>query len=184
MTTSKTFLSAFLPEMGNGMLASSLLQKMSRRRLHTIINKTSTNLRVPLEEELKTNIPNKGNGACIYRVPKNMIDVEPKAYTPNIISIGPYHHGSQYLRKMEELKWRFFHRLFDPSNLNGLKLEPVIDAMEELETETRRCYADAASQLGNQNFVLMMLIDGCFVVELLRELSKHNFSHGSPFVKR
>lgn len=59
---------------------------------------------------------------CIYRVPPNMRQVEPKAYRPNNISIGPYHYGDPRLQNMEMIKRKFFRRLFDANDVNGTKL--------------------------------------------------------------
>ncbi|GKV24674.1 hypothetical protein SLEP1_g34258 [Rubroshorea leprosula] len=82
---------------------------------------------------------------------------------------------------MEQLKWKFFHRLFDSSRPR-IKLDPVINAMEELEEEARGCYWGKI-QLSSENFVKMMLIDGCFIVELFKELEQHNFIY-APSIQR
>ncbi|KAK5837622.1 hypothetical protein PVK06_006349 [Gossypium arboreum] len=120
--------------------------------------------------------------ACIYRVPVNMRAVQPNAYAPTIISIGPYHLGQERLQAMEELKWKFFHHLFRPNQPNGVELDPAMKAMEDLEQDARRCYWDNAEQHSKHRFVRMMPVNGCFIVEVLREL-KHNFQC-DPFVKR
>ncbi|XWS62362.1 hypothetical protein CRYUN_Cryun06bG0004300 [Craigia yunnanensis] len=135
-----------------------------------------------LKEELEVKVPKDRQSACIYRVPVNMREVQPNAYTPNIISIGPYHHGEERLQEMEELKWEFFHRLFRQERPNGVDLEQVMKAMEELEQDARRCYWDKAEQHSKDKFVRIMLFDGCFIVELFRELKQNNF-HYSRFVK-
>ncbi|MBA0787787.1 hypothetical protein Gotri_025167 [Gossypium trilobum] len=84
---------------------------------------------------------------------------------------------------MEELKWKFFHRLFRPKQPNGVELDPAMKAMEDLEQDARRCYWDNAEQHSKDKFVRMMLVDGCFIVELLREL-KHNNFQCAPSVQR
>ncbi|MBA0557218.1 hypothetical protein Golob_027261 [Gossypium lobatum] len=56
-------------------------------------------------------------------------------------------------------------------------------AMEDLEQDARRCYWDNAEQHSKDKFVRMMLVDGCFIVELLREL-KHNNFQCAPSVQR
>ena len=54
---------------------------------------------------------------CIYKVPKTLRQVKKEAYTPKLISIGPFHHGEKELRDeenenvpsdMEMLKVRYF----------------------------------------------------------------------------
>ena len=45
---------------------------------------------------------------CIYRVPQRLRQVKQEAYTPKLISIGPFHHGKEELRDMETLKLRYY----------------------------------------------------------------------------
>ncbi|MGG6708085.1 UNVERIFIED_CONTAM: hypothetical protein ITH57_25515, partial [Salmonella enterica subsp. enterica serovar Weltevreden] len=33
------------------------------------------------------------SSCCIYRVPQSEMDVNGRTYHPQIVSIGPYHHG-------------------------------------------------------------------------------------------
>ncbi|GLT52996.1 hypothetical protein SLA2020_262960 [Shorea laevis] len=41
---------------------------------------------------------------CIYRVPNKLRDVNKEAYTPKLVSIGPFHHGLEELKGMERKK--------------------------------------------------------------------------------
>ena len=41
-------------------------------------------------------------------------------------------------------------------------------AMKEMEEKTRKCYSEDFGGIESDDFVRMMLIDGCFIVELLR----------------
>ncbi|GLT54628.1 hypothetical protein SLA2020_278110 [Shorea laevis] len=81
---------------------------------------------------------------------------------------------------MERLKQKFVHRLFDQ---NGVKLDLVKNALEKLEEEARICYSEEIP-LKSDKFVEMMLIDGCFIVELLREVWQHKSGHQIPFIQR
>lgn len=47
----------------------------------------------------------------IYRVPKIMREVDEKLYVPQMVSIGPYHHGKKELADMETHKWRAMHQV-------------------------------------------------------------------------
>ncbi|KAK6938587.1 Protein of unknown function DUF247, plant [Dillenia turbinata] len=105
----------------------------------------------------------------IYKVPRNLRRVETKAYRPSIISIGPFHHGAGSLQAMEKLKERYFSRLMHPSSQNAPKMETLLQAMRKLEEEARSCYSEAI-QLSSEKFTNMMVIDGCFIIELLREI--------------
>ena len=44
---------------------------------------------------------------CIYRVPKNLCRINKEAYSPKLISRGPFHHGKEEVRDMEKLKVRY-----------------------------------------------------------------------------
>ncbi|XP_030525425.1 UPF0481 protein At3g47200-like [Rhodamnia argentea] len=59
-------------------------------------------------------------------------------------------------------------RTAKPALLDALK-----EAMENLETETKACYSEEFDQIGSKEFVSMMVLDGCFVVELLRLYHDH-----------
>ncbi|OMO75009.1 hypothetical protein CCACVL1_16379 [Corchorus capsularis] len=171
--------------MRNSSLARLLL-KSTRRKFHGIAgNNEVSNWRAALKNDLAIKFPKERKTASIYKVPVKMREVQPDAYVPNIISIGPYHHGDKRLQEMEELKWDFFHRLFGPKKAPDIavELDHVMNAMEDLEQEARKCYWDEAEQIKKDKFVKIMLVDGCFIVELFRELKQSNF-HYCPSVKR
>lgn len=119
---------------------------------------------------------------CIYRVPSSMLQVEPKAYRPNNISIGPFHYGAPHLQKMEMLKTKFYCRLFDPNGVNGAKLEEAFKFLEEQQVNARRYYMDEI-KLSSDEFLQMMLVDGSFIVQLLRDLSECEFGQ-VPYLSR
>ncbi|XP_062025294.1 UPF0481 protein At3g47200-like isoform X2 [Rosa rugosa] len=131
---------------------------------------------------------------CIYKVPSTMRQVNRKAYEPNIVSIGPYHHGVESLQEMEKLKHTYFRRLFQPNyhdrlddEVVSLKKKKAVDdakkAMEELEVAARSCYSEQ-SKLSSKAFVKMMLIDGCFIIGLLRDSLQSDFEHTPSIIQR
>ena len=61
------------------------------------------NIDIPLVME-----PAKWPECCIYRAPKRLRNINKEAYTPKLISIGPFHLGDPELREMEMLKVRYF----------------------------------------------------------------------------
>ena len=59
--------------------------------------------------DIKTMIEHTEDGflsstCCIYEVPRTIRDLKKDAYTPKVISIGPFHHGNVRLQNMERRK--------------------------------------------------------------------------------
>ncbi|GMP55745.1 hypothetical protein CsSME_00020476 [Camellia sinensis var. sinensis] len=106
---------------------------------------------------------------CIFRVHDVLRNENKKAYEPEVVAIGPYHHGKDNLQPMEEHKLRYLKRLLN--RRNETSAERYIVAMRESEQKARKSYADPTS-LDSNKFVEMMLLDGCFIVELLRKNEK------------
>ncbi|KAK3221774.1 hypothetical protein Dsin_008799 [Dipteronia sinensis] len=102
----------------------------------------------------------------IYKVPQHLRDGEydHKAYVPQIVSLGPYHHGKKRLRQMDRHKWRSLHVVLKRTNQD---IKVYIDSMREREEKARACY-EGPIGLSSKEFVEMMVLDGCFVLELFR----------------
>lgn len=101
---------------------------------------------------------------CIYRLPQYLREGDDKAYIPQIVSLGPYHHNKKRLRSMDPHKWRAVHHILKRTD-HDIKL--YIDAIKELEERARACY-DGTLSLSSNEFVEMMVIDGCFILELFQ----------------
>ncbi|KAK2631112.1 hypothetical protein EUGRSUZ_L03390 [Eucalyptus grandis] len=102
----------------------------------------------------------------IFRVLHQLRQVNEKAYEPVILAIGPYHHGNDKFKFMEEQKLRYLQQL-----LKRRKEESVdryMPTLRELEQQARNCYEETID-LSQEKFLAMMLIDGCFIIELLRK---------------
>lgn len=143
--------------------------------------------RARLREKSRTLSPGQTDKSslCIYKVPSYIREAEPKAYEPNIVSIGPYHHGVEHLRPMEEVKLQFYARLLHSSGAEKAEhLDTIFNAMEDLETEARSCYRDGVN-LSRDEFIELMVIDGCFIVQLLRELGRDfGMNHVSKYMSK
>ncbi|KAK1292122.1 UPF0481 protein [Acorus calamus] len=100
----------------------------------------------------------------IFMVPGNLRALDPDAYEPGVVSIGPYHRGKERLRAMEEHKWRMARRLFDKHPED--KLEECLQKMMALEGRARSCYSERVD-MGSREFAEMMLLDGCFILGIL-----------------
>ncbi|KAL8475805.1 hypothetical protein ACS0TY_028458 [Phlomoides rotata] len=77
----------------------------------------------------------------IYRIPAYVVEINKRAYKPQIVSFGPYHHGLEYIEAMEEHKHHallhFLERSKDPLQSFVDALIPVVedlrDAYEQLD---------------------------------------------------
>ncbi|XP_074349507.1 uncharacterized protein LOC141689199 isoform X2 [Apium graveolens] len=123
--------------------------------------------------------------ASTYRVPNKLRAIKHEAYTPQMVSIGPYHRDKPDLRAMEEFKWRYMLAFVDrvvisdtentqrkEVNSESKEHSPEILALHkcskivsELEEEARAWYAEDMN-LDKHQLVEMLLVDGCFILEL------------------
>ncbi|XP_071725042.1 UPF0481 protein At3g47200-like [Rutidosis leptorrhynchoides] len=112
---------------------------------------------------------------CIFRVPQSLIEINEKAYQPHIVSIGPYHHGKEHLRMIEEHKGRLVGNLLDRSRKvhgGGVSLEMLIVAVAGMEGRIRQCYSESIDKFNSHELIQMMVLDGCFVIELFCVVGK------------
>ncbi|KAD2804484.1 hypothetical protein E3N88_37861 [Mikania micrantha] len=103
----------------------------------------------------------------IYRVPSCVTDLNKRAYRPQSVSFGPYHHGQPHLESMEENKHRallhFLKRYKKP-------FECYVEAVMEVVEDLKHAYSslDQKWHQDTVGFVKMMILDGCFMLEILR----------------
>ncbi|XP_041020533.1 UPF0481 protein At3g47200-like [Juglans microcarpa x Juglans regia] len=106
-------------------------------------------------------LPLSSNECCIYRIPTFLHKLNEEAYTPQVISIGPFHHGSKRLEPMEKLKLKYFQRFMQRIDFN---VEILVNAIKLNEESVRSCYAETI-KFSSDNFVKLMLVDGIFIIE-------------------
>lgn len=126
-----------------------------------------------INEEIKSNGPSivdqreQWKKHCIYKIPSRVTELNKKAYKPQAISFGPYHYGEEHLKPMEEHKHRalvhFLKRCEKP-------IELLIQCMDQVVQELRDSYKplDPIWILDTPKFLKMMILDGCFILEILR----------------
>jgi hypothetical protein len=109
---------------------------------------------------------------CIYKAPAALCDSNRASYTPRVISIGPFHHGSEKLMPMEIQKQRymkeFCKRLGGETKVQE-SLKVLWETIQSLEDKIKRCYADNTSvefSSVDNKFVKMILFDAVFIFEL------------------
>ncbi|PIA27152.1 hypothetical protein AQUCO_08300088v1 [Aquilegia coerulea] len=100
----------------------------------------------------------------IYRIPKCLREGDDRAYVPQIVSLGPYYYGRKRLKDMDKHKWRSLYQVLKRTN-HDIKL--YLNSMKELEEKARSCY-EGPIILSSNEFVEMLVLDGCFILELFR----------------
>ncbi|XP_027119054.1 UPF0481 protein At3g47200 [Coffea arabica] len=101
----------------------------------------------------------------IFRIHNLLRKVNESAYEPEIIAIGPYHHRKSDLKSMKDHKLLYLKLLLRQKNTDVKK---CVEAVEPLERDARKYYAEPIGpELSRQEFVKMMVLDGCFIIKLL-----------------
>ncbi|XP_047320062.1 UPF0481 protein At3g47200-like [Impatiens glandulifera] len=118
----------------------------------------------------------------IYRIPDSVININnKKAYKPQLVSFGPYHHGEEHLKSMEGHKERvllhFLKRSKKPLNLYVQSLSNLVKDLKESYDllEDFHVWNDYA-------FLKLMILDGCFMLEVLRTATQtlDDYAHNDP----
>ncbi|XP_068647713.1 UPF0481 protein At3g47200-like [Aristolochia californica] len=107
-------------------------------------------------------------GRCsIYGVPSYITARNDAAYRPQLVSVGPYHHGELRLKPMEEHKHRALYRVLERSGESVKKFQA---SLGEVVDQLMECYEQLGQKWRDDHnkFVELMLLDGCFLLEILR----------------
>nr|XP_018675956.1 PREDICTED: UPF0481 protein At3g47200-like [Musa acuminata subsp. malaccensis] len=128
--------------------------------------------------EIDDQTENTGNSAkkqqspkpSIYRVPAYIRRLKCHAYKPQIVSFGPYHHGDPNVMPMEEHKDRALTHFLKRANKS---LQDVRTAMAEVVQQLRGAYQSLDGKwAGDERFLHLMILDGCFMLEIIRVATK------------
>ncbi|WVZ90198.1 hypothetical protein U9M48_036524 [Paspalum notatum var. saurae] len=145
---------------------------------------------------------------CVYRVPACIKDLNRKAYQPQVVSLGPFHHGEPHLLPMDAHKRRalvhFLRRARRPLAEFAAAVagagERLEGAYEGLGDEWRRAGGGGSGgDEGYGRFVELMVTDGCFLLEVMRTatgwevndyaaedpvFSAHGLLYTVPYIRR
>ncbi|KAK2366708.1 hypothetical protein QL285_080058 [Trifolium repens] len=106
---------------------------------------------------------------CIYKVPQKIRQINPQAYTPRLISIGPFHSplGSNsddnHLHEMEELKLKYLKGFLNRTP--NVSVDELFSKVQVWENKIRNCYAGHVS-FNSKDFLKIIIVDACFIIEL------------------
>ncbi|KAG5520654.1 hypothetical protein RHGRI_033287 [Rhododendron griersonianum] len=168
------------------------------------MGKTLNDWAIKVEDELKlmttaeTAEMQQRNKQSIYKLPKCFTDLNKKAYMPQFVSFGPYHYWDPHLRAMEKHKRRAL--------LHFLKMSPkplasYIAALAKVAPNLKDSYGSHNYfwERDTDEFLKMMILDGCFMLEVLRTwtsqrthdysysdliFSEHGKLHVVPYIRR
>ncbi|XP_023514999.1 putative UPF0481 protein At3g02645 [Cucurbita pepo subsp. pepo] len=126
-------------------------------------------IRQSLEDE---ELEEKDNGVednevkvCIFNVPKPLMAIDPNSYTPNEVSIGPYHHWRVELYEMGRHKIAAAKRA--QNRLQSRNFRDLVDKMTKYEQKTRACYHKFLN-LNSETWAWMLAMDASFLLEFLQ----------------
>ncbi|XP_058736648.1 UPF0481 protein At3g47200-like [Vicia villosa] len=120
----------------------------------------------------------------IYKVPPRIRQANPQAYTPQVISIGPFHspYGSSsdnILHQMEQLKLKYLKGFLNRTNLS---LDDLVSKFQEWENRIRNCYAGLFT-FNSKDFLKIIIVDACFIIEhFLRFFRYKNWMQNDPIL--
>ncbi|XP_031259657.1 UPF0481 protein At3g47200-like [Pistacia vera] len=103
---------------------------------------------------------------CIYKVPKKLRKINNDAYTPHIVSIGPYHHDKgKWDNPKSNKEWKFDDmRNYKERYLEKFrKKEEIENFVKEEEQHIRACYEE---KIEDFDFIEMIVRDAVFIIEL------------------
>ncbi|XVE78416.1 hypothetical protein DITRI_Ditri13aG0143300 [Diplodiscus trichospermus] len=104
----------------------------------------------------------KGSSIIIFRTPFPELELQ----KPELVSIGPYHRGEKH--QLDKYKHSFLEKLLSRTRNNPERdIRFYVREIIALENRARACYSEDLL-MSSRDFVKMMLVDGCFAIELLR----------------
>ncbi|VVA14213.1 PREDICTED: UPF0481 [Prunus dulcis] len=129
-----------------------------------------------ITKKLHQKVATGSENLSIYKVPKNLRKVKDEAYNSRVVSIGPFHLGNHALVAMRHHKWQymqyFFARIED--HQQSLQcLEVCTNAIYDLDEKVRGCYSEKIDHIDKNVLAEIMLLDGCFILELFLRYDQH-----------
>ncbi|ONI34323.1 hypothetical protein PRUPE_1G474800 [Prunus persica] len=116
---------------------------------------------------------------CIYRVPKRLRQGnDDEAYTPQVVSIGPLHHGKEHLNGMEYHKKRYLRSFLRRTTIT---LEFLKKKLRDQEARLRSCYAEPI-EYSSEDFLKIILVDAVFVIEFLLKCSEEKIGDEDDYI--
>jgi hypothetical protein len=116
-----------------------------------------------LEKELEEDCDE--SPVCIFTVPKTLMSSDPHSYTPQQLSLGPYHYRRADLHEMERYKLSAAKKL--QNQLQSHRFENLVEQLIKLEPQIRACYHKYLD-FNAETLAWMMALDVSFLLEFLQ----------------
>ncbi|XP_071687383.1 UPF0481 protein At3g47200-like [Rutidosis leptorrhynchoides] len=117
---------------------------------------------------LKTKSP-PSSTTQIHKVPMILKEHQNhgKYYVPKVVSLGPYHYGNANLESVHNFKLLFTNKLMkeDMDSIQGL-----FNKLFEMVHILRGYYEDKGNLFSDDEFIRMMLLDGCFILYFIKHI--------------
>ncbi|KAL7594532.1 UPF0481 protein At3g47200 [Lactuca sativa] len=137
---------------------------------------------VSLVSSIKKKMVSTSHFGRICKVSEKIYKENEEKYFPLILSIGPFHRGEEKLKAMEDYKWKYLNTLLSRATNVEARLGKCVETLKVLEDKARKCYGEEI-HMQSDEFVEMMLIDGCFIIELFnKSCCKGTRRRGDPFL--
>ncbi|XP_004980884.1 UPF0481 protein At3g47200 [Setaria italica] len=121
-------------------------------------------------------------GMKMHRYPPNIRDLGDWCTVPRIVAIGPYHHGRQQLKEVEQVKHvAAYHCILESDH----SLREVYDAVVSAAHDARHLYSkDVMAGIDDGDFLPMMFFDACFLVQYMLWHTKRGKEEMDPSLRR
>lgn len=157
---------------------------LSRRKARpNVIKSVSTRIRERLSELSYTDARMASDARYIFKVRGRLLSRIGEPYEPRMVSIGPYHHGKDKLKVTQTTKLIYLKEFLDRKGQlisskeylegkSGDFLEKCVTEAADEAIFARSWYGDEKiSHSSEMDFVEMILLDVCFILELLRKMN-------------
>ncbi|XP_047336675.1 UPF0481 protein At3g47200-like [Impatiens glandulifera] len=140
-------------------------------------------LTIAMDKKLTQLSNNYRHEPFIHRVHDRLRRQNERAYEPELLSIGPYNRGKPALQVMEKHKHRYLQLLLQRRGESSV--DRYVTTIRALEERARGCYEEDIDLYANDSFVEMLVLDGCFIVELCRKSENKSLAdHRDVLFKR
>ncbi|KAG1327991.1 UPF0481 protein [Cocos nucifera] len=112
----------------------------------------------------------------IFKVPEHIRQLDPKAYDPIVVPLGPFRcahwsHSSVTLDHKRRYVWHLLSRHDGSEERANQLLKECLMELKKRDKMVRHCYhPELPRELDAHNLASIMLLDGCFIIYLMLKM--------------